>query len=363
MFSVIISQPDSSGNIEETQKDSFTPPPLMSLDVPIKSQGDPTNVDPIQKESERKSISSTTSQDTSQEKSHAVSSVSHPDAPESRHQEFGYKQRMGNGMGDQGGSFNTLWTSPGKSKKFGKKTKWKQNTLQQFPPSQVGPQGIPSNMNNMAFSAAGNVNNPQVQNWQGASQLWQKGPQDPNQGPPFFGSTDQIAYQQGQFNQPSSMGSGNMAPCNVPPPNLAIPPNFPLMNIPPPNFPPPGQPFTPTPYPRPSLNVTRYPNAQQGLAPQQGHFVPNYPPPQVPFQSYNSPSQYNVSKTDESPSKRLYSQQEVIVKDTSPLKRSGGERRKSLSPAKPKKPTNLPANWKTATDPQGNIYYYHTLTR
>ncbi|EDO43764.1 predicted protein, partial [Nematostella vectensis] len=27
------------------------------------------------------------------------------------------------------------------------------------------------------------------------------------------------------------------------------------------------------------------------------------------------------------------------------------------------KPRALPPNWKTATDPQGKIYYYHTLTR
>ncbi|KAK3708092.1 hypothetical protein QZH41_019178 [Actinostola sp. cb2023] len=405
LFSIVVSQPDSSGNIEESHKQpetvSFTPPPLMSLEVPIKSQGIPSNIEPIQKDlsieqdpahSEWKSISST-SQDPSSSQGQAIATIS-PEGSEPRHQVFGYKQRMGNGMGDQGFGgppFNPHWTSPAKSKKFGKKAKWKQqNAHQQFPLTQVGPQGLVSNLNPIGYGTSGNLNNPQGQNWQGPSQQWQKGPQDTNQGTSFYGTSEQLVFQQGQFGQPtcSNMGPSNlppsnMAPCNIPPPNLSMPPNFPR-NIPPPNFPPPSQPVYPRPPPNVSLQsslppgsstMSRFANPQQ-VMPQQNIFVPNFPPP---FQSFNSPGaqqvQFNVAQSNESPSKRLYSQPEGLVKEaiqSSPAELesnvSSGPRQTNLrelaSPVKPKRTTtNLPANWKTATDPQGNIYYYHTVTR
>lgn len=336
----------------------------MSVDVPIKSQGDPSCVEPTHKGdpdpalSEWKSISST-SQDTSQEKGHAITTISH-DTSESRHQVFGYNQRMGNGLGDQGGtSFNPLWSSPGKTKKF-KKTKWNQSPLQQFPP--VSPQSMPGNINSIGYGNVANLANQQAQNWPGTSQQWQKGHQDSTQGPPYFG---------GQFVQPTSI----VPPCNLPPPGLTLPHNFPV-NIPPPNFLPPGQPsvpFTNPAYSRPPPPLQA--NIQPGSSrftnppPQQSMFAPHYPPPQVPaYPSFSSPGapepQRYLPKSDQSPSKKIYTHFDGINKDTSPLKPSGGTRR-GTSPSKPKKTTtvNLPSNWKTATDPQGNIYYYHTVTR
>ena len=34
-----------------------------------------------------------------------------------------------------------------------------------------------------------------------------------------------------------------------------------------------------------------------------------------------------------------------------------------LPPPPPEEEINLPPHWKTARDPQGKIYYYHTITR
>lgn len=390
---MVVSQPDSSGNIEEPQKPteatSFTPPALMSLDVPIKSQGDPSNME--SKNTTQGEDESSTPQDpsASHEKCQTIPTIS-PEGSESRHQVFGYKQRMGNGVVDQGfgSNFGAQWASTAKSKKHGKKSKWK--NLQQFPPQQGSPQGIPGNMNPTGVNWQGDQT---AQNWQGALQSWQKGPQE--QAPSFYGPSEPMPFQQAQFNQPPP---GNMAPCGIPPPNLQLPPNFPR-NIPPPNFPPPSQPvpFT-SPYQRPPPTMagmpsnippggppmTSFPNQQPMMQPQQNVFMPSYPPPQVPFQSFNTqgdqPAQFNGPQSNESPSKGNINQTQGLanVKDTNHLlqEQQGGKinehlvSRKtnsgdsSLSPAKPKKPTsNLPPNWKTATDPQGNIYYYHTVTR
>lgn len=317
---VVIRQPDSSGTIDEI------PSSLMSLDV--KSKGDASNSEV--ESGDRKSIVA------SPDKINTTSSVSH-DATESRHQVFGYKQKMGNGMGDQGSS---PWTTSSKSKKFGKKSKWKQFSGPQ------APQSLPV-MNPSAFGLGGNTNNPHTpQTWHGTSQQWQKGPQDPSQGLQFYGSSDHLAYQ--QYGQPSSMGPGNIGPG----PNFSIPPTFPI-SLPPPSFQNPGQAY-PASFAQPP--IAGFPTQQQAIPPQ---FVPNYPPPQLPFQAYSSTSQFNTPKTDESLPKKLQQQQQqqqhAIVKDISPSKT-----RKSISPAKS---TTLPANWKTATDPQGNIYYYHTVTR
>lgn len=384
--SVVVSQPDSSGNIEEPQKPtettSFTPPALMSLDVPpIKSQGDPSNME--SRNSTQGEDESSTPQDpsSSHEKCQTIPTIS-PEGSESRHQVFGYKQRMGNGVGDQGfgSNFGSQWSSTAKTKKHGKKSKWK--TLQQFPPQQGSPQGIPGNINPVNWQ--GDQTAP---NWQGPLQS------------SFFGPSEPMPFQQGQFNQPPP---GNLAPCGIPPPNLPLPPNFPR-NIPPPNFPPPSQPvpFTSPPYQRPPPNMagmpsnippggppmSSFPNQQQMIQPPQNVFMPSYPPPQVPFQSFNTqvdqPVQFNGPQSNESPSKRIISQSQGLgnVKDTHHVlqdqqggklnenlvnsgSRKTNSRDSSLSPAKPKKPTsNLPPNWKTATDPQGIIYYYHTVTR
>ncbi|XP_031552066.1 histone-lysine N-methyltransferase SETD2-like [Actinia tenebrosa] len=390
--SVVVSQPDSSGNIEEPQKPtentSFTPPPLMSVEVPpIKSQGDPSN---------RGEDESSQDPSSSQEKCQTIPTIS-PEGSESRHQVFGYKQRMGNGVGDQrfGSPFGSQWPSTTKSKKHGKKSKWK--NLQQFTPQQGSPQGIPVNINPDGVNWQGDQAAP---NWQGPLQPWQQGPQD--QAPSFYGPSEPLPFQQGQFNQPPP---GNMTPCGIPPPNLPLPPNFPR-NIPPPNYPPPSQPvpFTSPPYQRPPPNMAGMPSnippggplmssfpSQQPMiqTAQQNVFIPSYPAPlQVPFQSFNTqvdqPVQFNAPQSNASPSKGSISQPAGglgNVKDTHHMlqNQQGGKlnenlvnngsrktnsRDSSLSPSKPKKPnTNLPPNWKTATDPQGNVYYYHTVTR
>jgi hypothetical protein len=130
--------------------------------------------------------------------------------------------------------------------------------------------------------------------------------------------------------------------------------------------------------------MSTFPNPQQVLQPQQNVFVPSYPLPFQPFNTQgNQPVQFNVPQSSQSPAKRIINRTEGFsnVKDThqafqaqqgSKLNESlinSGSRKtnirdSSISPAKPKKPTNsLPTNWKTATDPQGNIYYYHTITR
>ncbi|XP_032241373.1 histone-lysine N-methyltransferase SETD2 isoform X2 [Nematostella vectensis] len=377
------SLPDSSVKVEAEpvmtykEETSNTLAALMSIDVPLVSKAEPSTgyatPEPVSKEDLTSDVieGKTSVSSSAQVPSGADGDMNHIPtvaADWGENQVFGYNQQMGKeeelAVAESEAQRNS------RSRKQGKKSKWSKQGFQPF--ASHGPQ-----VSQGPVRPSYNV--PSGRPWQDPSLHWTGSILDQPQGIPYYGpqASGGVIFQQGPY--PSHM------PANAPPPNIPIQANFPR-NIPPPNYIPPTQQmsFQHSPYNRPPPNVIPTGNmviearfhAQQHGMPPQPNTTHMQAPGQVPFPGYGAPqgqqqNPYPYKMVIQSPSAiQQDTMQPRDAKHPEPAATPESMGPESIiintehhhTPAKVK-PRALPPNWKTATDPQGKIYYYHTLTR
>ena len=334
-------------------------------------------------------------------------------------QRFGFRQRMESGFEDKpfkGWKERTQLRKTKKLKKnktFGYQQSYRES--QNFggqplhsQPNMGETQGMNYNQSssNVNMNPGGGFIAPNINSQQGSQ--WSGVP------PQMRGSVQQMPQmlpgqvQNQGHNTQGAVGMPNAPtnyPPNYPPPSVMPPsippPNFPR-NVPPPNFPQQQQQHPAAPVqahylsglqqyqgPPPQYNVP--PPVNQYQYPSQ---VPQvaYANQQGPFQQFSSPSTlaqplgYSIPQAHQSSTGQLGSTIQPVLSvqpgyapaqahplpPLSPEKVAvATEEEKATSlghpsppPPRPKsKRPALPPNWKTATDPEGKVYYYHAVTR